>query len=32
VVRPGREEPVNEGDSVIAVGGNKELRRLIRFI
>jgi Trk K+ transport system NAD-binding subunit len=32
VVRPGREEPVKEGDSVIAVGGNRELRRLIRSI
>ena len=32
VVRPGPEEPVNEGDSVIAVGGNEDLKKLIHII
>ena len=32
VVRPGPAEPVNGGDSVIAVGRNDGLRRLIHFI
>jgi voltage-gated potassium channel len=32
VVRPGPEEPVHEGDSVIAVGLNDALRRLIHYI
>jgi Trk K+ transport system NAD-binding subunit len=32
VVRPGPGEPVRERDSVIAVGGNGELRKLIGYI
>jgi voltage-gated potassium channel len=32
VVMPGPGEPVHDGDSVIAVGGNAELRKLIHFI
>ena len=32
VVRPGPEEPINEGDSVIAVGLNEALKKLIHFI
>ncbi len=32
VVRPGPGEAIHEGDSVIAVGGNGELRKLIHFI
>jgi len=32
VVRPGPGEVVREGDSVIAVGGNRELKRLIHYI
>ena len=32
VVRPGPGEPVNEGDSVIAVGVNEGLKKLIHFI
>jgi K+/H+ antiporter YhaU regulatory subunit KhtT len=32
VVRPGSEEPVHEGESIIAVGGNEDLQRLIHFI
>jgi Trk K+ transport system NAD-binding subunit len=32
VVRPGHGEPVNEGDSVIAVGGNEDLKKLIHII
>jgi Trk K+ transport system NAD-binding subunit len=32
VVRPAGKEPVLEGDSVIAVGGNRELRELIHYI
>ncbi|MGE5831759.1 MAG: potassium channel family protein [Methanomicrobiales archaeon] len=32
VVRPGPGEPVGDGDSIIAVGGNRELKRLIHYI
>jgi voltage-gated potassium channel len=32
VVRPGPGEPINEGDSVIAVGLNEALKKLIHFI
>jgi Trk K+ transport system NAD-binding subunit len=32
VVRPGPGEPIHEGDSVIAVGGNEGLRRLIHSL
>ncbi|HVN65092.1 MAG TPA: NAD-binding protein [Methanomicrobiales archaeon] len=32
VVRPGPGEVIRNGDSVIAVGANEDLRRLIRFI
>ena len=32
VVRPVHGEPINEGDSVIAVGVNEDLRKLIHFI
>jgi voltage-gated potassium channel len=32
VVRPGPAEPVREGDSVIAVGENGELRKLLHYI
>ena len=32
VVRPAPEEPINEGDSVIAVGVNEDLKKLIHFI
>ncbi|MDD1660956.1 MAG: NAD-binding protein, partial [Methanomicrobiales archaeon] len=32
VVRPGHEEPIHEGDSVIAVGLNKDLKDLIHYI
>jgi voltage-gated potassium channel len=32
VVRPGPGEPINEGDSVIAVGVNEALKKLIHFI
>ncbi|MDD1664461.1 MAG: NAD-binding protein [Methanomicrobiales archaeon] len=32
VVRPGPEEPINEGDSIIAVGLNEALKKLIHFI
>jgi Trk K+ transport system NAD-binding subunit len=32
MVRPAPGEPVLEGDSIIAVGGNEELKKLIHFI
>jgi Trk K+ transport system NAD-binding subunit len=32
VVRPGPGEPVNEGDSVIAVGANEALKELLHYI
>ena len=32
LIRPGADEPVNEGDSVIVIGGGDGLKRLINYI